>query len=404
MLWTLLLTTGLLIFSFIFSGSEAALFSLPDWRIQENPRVKKLLSHPRRLLGTLLFGNLLVNISATAVFTLFLLHFSHRLHLAPVLIVGTGGILMTAIILLAGEITPKIIASRWPEQWNRLFLPFITLIHRLFSPLTRLLDKVNTFTAIFPQEPTALTNEELDTLITFGQDQGVLIAGEAEILGNLIELDRRIVSEVMTPRKDIVAVPETTPIATALEVSRQSGFSRLPVYARSLERITGIAYAKELLTAPDPSSPVTAIARPPYFVPEVKRLSALLDELRRKNSHIAIVIDEFGQTAGLVTLEDILEAIFGEISDEFDRAEELPYRQLGENEYLVDGDIDLATLNRLFDNAFAGIEFERLSAFIHDRLGRLPRTGDRIRFNRLEITVTELSEHRLEKVLLRKME
>ncbi|MEO0026309.1 MAG: transporter associated domain-containing protein, partial [candidate division WOR-3 bacterium] len=135
-----------------------------------------------------------------------------------------------------------------------------------------------------------------------------------------------------------------------------------------------------------------------------KRLAPLLDELRRKNSHIAIVIDEFGQTAGMVTLEDILEAIFGEIRDEFDRAEELPYRRVAENEYIVDGEIDLVTLNRLFDDAFTGFEFDRLATLIYDRLGRLAKTGDTVRIGNLEITVTELSEHRLEKVFIRKLE
>lgn len=365
--------------------------------------MKNLLSRPRRLLGTLLFGNLLVNISATAVFTLFLFHLSRRLQLVPVLIIGSGGLLMTGILLLFGEITPKILATRQPEKWNRLFVPLISLFHRLFTPITALLDRINAFATVFPEEPAALSDDELHTMITFGREQGVLIAGEEEILRNLIELDKRTASEVMTPRKDIVAVPETATIATALEICRQSGFSRLPVYAQNLEKITGIVYAKELLTAPDPDQPVTTIARQPYFIPEVKRLSDLLEELRRKNSHIAIVIDEFGQTAGLVTLEDILEAIFGEISDEFDRADELPYVKTGENQFLVDGDIDLATLNRLFDNAFAGVEFDRLSAFIHDRLGRLPRTGDHIRFGTLEITVTEISEHRLERVLIQKI-
>lgn len=402
MLWMLILTAILLLASFIFSGSEAALFSLPDWRVQELPHIKKLLLNPWRLLGTLLLGNLLVNISATAVFTLFLLQLARRFLLSPALTIGSGGIFMTATLLLIGEITPKVLATRNPQAWNKIFVPFITLIQWLFSPLTWALEKINTLATILPEEPPQLSYEELHTMITFGREQGVLLPGEEEILRNLIELDKRTVSEVMTPRKDIVAVPETSTIEAALAVCRQFGFSRLPVYSENLEHITGIVYAKELLIAPDPHLSVAAVARPPYFIPEVKRLSSLLDELRRKNSHIAIVIDEFGQTAGLITLEDILEAIFGEISDEFDRAEELPFSQIGEGQFLVDGDIDLATLNRLFDNAFAGVDFDRLSAFIHDRLGRLPKKGDLIPFGDLEIAVTEVSEHRLEKVLVRK--
>jgi CBS domain containing-hemolysin-like protein len=137
-------------------------------------------------------------------------------------------------------------------------------------------------------------------------------------------------------------------------------------------------------------------------VPEVKRLPPLLDELRRKGSHIAVVVDEFGQTSGLVTLEDLLEAVFGEIVDEHDVAEELPYSKLDENSYLVDGEIDLATLNRLFRRAFTGLGHERLSAFVQDKLGRLPREGDTIAHHSLDITVKETAGPKLEKVLIRK--
>ncbi|MGQ9707701.1 MAG: hemolysin family protein, partial [bacterium] len=238
--------------------------------------------------------------------------------------------------------------------------------------------------------------------IEVGQEQGILLDVEDDILRNLLELDKRTVSEVMTPRSEIVAIEENATINAALQLCHDYGFSRIPVYAANLEHITGILYAKELLTAPDLSQAVTTISRQPYFIPEVKRLSSLLDELRRKNSHIAIVVDEFGQTAGLVTLEDILEAIFGEISDEFDRGEELPYQKLDDEGYLVDGDIDLATLNRLFKNAFRNVRHERLSAFIHDRLGRLPRPGDRIDLPGLKITVQEVSDRKLEKVLIKK--
>ncbi|MEO0051329.1 MAG: hemolysin family protein [candidate division WOR-3 bacterium] len=404
MFWQIPAIVVLLVLSFIFSGAEAAFFSLPQWRVREHRQLSRLIAEPGRLLGTLLFSNLLVNISATAIFTLLLLQFSSRFRLAPVIVLTAGGILMTAILLLFGEITPKLLATRYPDTFARIFPPFIAAVQYLIFPVTWLLNRISAFARRLPEETTQLSEPELQTMITFGREQGVLLPGEEEILRNLIQLDRRTVSEVMTPRQDMVAVPEEATIAAALDVCRQSGFSRLPVYSGTLEKITGVVYAKELLTAPDPKMPVVNITRPPYFVPEVKRLAPLLDELRRKNSHIAIVIDEFGQTAGMVTLEDILEAIFGEIRDEFDRAEELPYRRVGENEYIVDGEIDLVTLNRLFDDAFTGFEFDRLATLIYDRLGRLAKTGDTVRIGNLEITVTELSQHRLEKVFIRKLE
>ncbi len=398
----IILTLFLLILSAIFSGSEAALFSLHPWQLEKIPQAKKLLAQPQRLLATLLLGNLLVNTSATAIFTLLLLNLSRQLGILPKTILGLGGILMTITLLIFGEVGPKVFANRNPKGFTRFSAPFVSVVQWLLFPLTLLLERLHSPLTFIPKESPQLTDEELQTMIAVGREQGILLPGEEEILRNLIDLDRRTVSEVMTPRSNIVAIPENTTIGDALLLCRHSGFSRIPVYSDNLEHITGILHLKELLTAPDPSLLVTTIARKPYFVPEVKRLTPLLDELRRKNSHIAIVVDEFGQTAGLVTLEDILEAIFGEISDEFDFADELPYQELGEGVYLVDGEIDIATLNRLFNNAFQKIPHERLSAFIHDQLGRLPRAGDRINLAGLKITIQQVTERKLAKVLIQK--
>jgi CBS domain containing-hemolysin-like protein len=207
----------------------------------------------------------------------------------------------------------------------------------------------------------------------------------------------------MTPRIDIIALSDKTPVRAALDAFREAGLSRLPVYGESIDDVVGTAYAKEVLVAPDPDAPVCGLCRPAFFVPEVKRLLDLLDELRRKGSHIAIVVDEFGQTAGLVTLEDLLEAVFGEITDEYDVADELPYTRLDEASFLVDGEIDLATLNRLFRNAFRGTGHERLAAFIHDRLGRLPEVDDRLTYRNIELVVRETDGNKLEKVLVRRV-
>ncbi len=397
----LLISITLLLFlSALFSGAEAAFFSLPSWRVQELPGVKLLLSRPRRLLGTLLLGNLIVNTSATALWTLFLLKLVRTSGIAPAGILGAGGLVMTGLLLLFGEITPKVIATRHAEGFARITTPVFTFIHHLFNPFTAILEKMDAPLALLPREPAELSDEELHTLIEITQARGVLLPGEEEILRNIVDLDRRTVSEVMTPRSDIIAIPETTPLHQARQVYARTGFSRLPVYRETIDHITGILYAKELLIAEDENQPAITIARTPYFVPEVKRLPALLDELRRKNSHIAIVVDEFGQTAGMVTLEDILEAIFGEIVDEFDHAEELPYTKTAAGGYLVDGEIDLVTLNRLFHNAFQNLSYERLSGFIHDRLGRLPVPGDEIEFAGLRIIVQETSALKLEKVLI----
>jgi CBS domain containing-hemolysin-like protein len=148
---------------------------------------------------------------------------------------------------------------------------------------------------------------------------------------------------------------------------------------------------------------MASVAREPYMIPETKKLPALLDEFRRLGIHIAIVVDEFGQTAGLVTLEDVLEVLFGEIRDEYDKAEESPFIRLPDGSYSVDGDVDMRTLNRTLRHAFHGLGPGRLSGFIHDRLGRLPEPGDRFEFKDLELTVSEVREHQIERVLIRRL-
>jgi putative hemolysin len=410
LLWYLLAIVVLLAFSALFSGSETALFSLGAGRREElksshphaSRRIDGLLSDPGRLLGTLLLGNLIVNTTASSVFTLALLALARRHGASETLLLGVGGIVMTVVLLIFGEVTPKVLASRNPAGFTPLIAGPIQAARVVLSPLTWLLMKASRRLTPKRHEPDTLSDDELHTMIELGKQRGVILGSEEEILANLVGLEKRTVSEVMTPRIDIVAVPENMTVRDATAVCRNAGFSRVPVYRDTIDHVVGTAYAKDLLGAANPDAPVCSFCRPAFFVPEVKRLPALLDELRRKGSHIAVVVDEFGQTSGLVTLEDLLEAVFGEIVDEHDVAEELPYSKLDEHSYLVDGEIDLATLNRLFRRAFAGLGHERLSAFVQDKLGRLPREGDTIVHRNLEITVEETAGPKLEKVLIRR--
>jgi putative hemolysin len=410
MLWYLLAIVLLLVLSAFFSGSEAALFSLTPGLREElktgrpvsSRRIEALLGRPDRLLGTLLLGNLLVNTTASSLVALLLIKLAHASAASEALYLGLGGVAMTAVLLVFGEVTPKLAATRRPVPFARFCARPVNLARVLLAPFVALLLRVSARFAPREHEPATLSDEELHTMIEIGKERGVILGSEEEILVNLVDLDRRTVSEVMTPRIDIVALPEDATVREAIAACRSHGFSRLPVYRNTIDHITGTAYAKDLLGAPDERAPVEALARPVFLVPEVKRLPELLDELRRKGSHIAVVVDEFGQTAGLVTLEDLLEAVFGEISDEYDVAEELPYSKLDESSYLVDGEIDIATLNRLFRNSFRRLGHERLSSFIHDRLGRLPEEGDVLTLRNLEITVRETDGNKLEKVLVRR--
>lgn len=408
MLISLSVVALLLAFSAFFSSSETALFSLTPGQREtlksDSPaasrRIELLLLERPRLLGTLLLGNLLVNTSASAVVALMLIDLAHRTGRSEALYLGLGGIAMTVLLLVFGEVTPKIAASRAPVGIARFFAAPVGIARVLFYPFVTMLMRAGAGLAPRRHESESLSDDELHTMIELGRTRGVLQPGEEEILINLVDLDRRTVSEVMTPRIDVVAVPESANIAEALAACRRAGFSRVPVFRGTIDHVTGTVHVKELLGAADERAPVSSLARPPFFVPEVKRLPELLDEVRRKGSHIAVVVDEFGQTSGIVTLEDLLEAVFGEIVDEFDIAEELPYSKVEDGCYLVDGEIDLATLDRLFRHSFAKLGHKRLSSLIHDKLGRLPVAGDRISHGRVEIEVRETDGTKLEKVLV----
>lgn len=411
MFWYLIVVAVCLLFSGLFSGAETALFSLSkvglaqlkETKQKSGQRVEKLLSKPPKLLGTILLSNLIVNVIASSVWTLFILALVKHYRLAPTLYLAIGSITMTALLLVFGEVIPKIWALRRPLTSAILLTPLITLLTKVFSPVVELFSLLGFKVIRRTKSPIFPTDEELLTMIEIGREQGTITTTEEEILHNLIELEKRTASEVMTPRIKITGLEKNRSPAEALEFAKKTGFSRFPVFANTIDSIVGVLYVKDLLIHSAEASTINEIMRQPYFIPEVKKLSSLLAELRKKGSHIAIVVDEFGQTAGLVTLEDVLEAIFGEISDEYDLSEDLPYFQVDEKTYLVDGEIDLRTLNRIFRRAFKGLDYERLSSFIHAQLNRLPTVGDSFTYRKLRFEVKTVNNNRIEKVLIQKL-
>jgi putative hemolysin len=411
MFWYLVVIAICLFFSAMFSGAETALFSISKLALAQiketkhhaSIRIEQLLSNPPRLLGTILLSNLGVNVAASSVFTVFVITLVRHYGLSPELYLALGAVVMTLLLLVFGEVTPKVLAAQRPVSFAAVVSPLIIILIKVFSPAVNLLSRLGSIILRQSKPARFPTDEELVTMMEIGKEQGTISAAEEEILHNLLELEKRTASEVMTPRIEISGIEKNTTCEEATDFAKKTGFSRFPVYEGTMDNIVGVLYVKDLLTRPDIVNVVDEIKRPAYFVPEVKKLSFLLEELRKKDSHIAIVVDEFGQTAGLVTLEDILESIFGEISDEFDLREELPYFKLDDKTYLVDGEIDLRTLNRIFRRVFKGLDYERLSGFIHARLNRLPRPGDTFTHQRLQFEIKEVSKNRIEKVLIRKI-
>ncbi|MEO0076782.1 MAG: hemolysin family protein [candidate division WOR-3 bacterium] len=433
----------LLFFSFVFSGSETAFFAITKsmrekikedyyFVIRESRHVgfgiekeapsninliESLLRNPSALLATILFSNLIVNTSASSLFTLLIITLSNNYHLPRDLFITIGGIIMTLLIITVGEITPKIFALRDPSKFALKFAWIINLFSKILIFVTYPLRKIGDWLIIvlnryihrspFPSE------DDLKTIIELSKQQGIIVDDEEDFLKNLVDLSHRQVSEIMTPRIQMICLKYDLKVKEAIKILSDNDIrlvSRIPIYADSIDNIVGVLYLKDLVkitrTRNLGNLEIGKIARPAYFVPENKPLSELLAELRRKDSHIAIVVDEFGQTAGLVTLEDILEALLGEIQDEYDSVAEVPYKKISENSYLVSGDIDLKAIDRLFPNFSLEIPIQagyRLSGFIHHVWGRIPKIGEVLYYKDYKLEIKEVSKKRIDKIIISKI-
>lgn len=393
----------LLVASAFFSSAETAYFSISPLRsaaLGQAKLVRWLLRSRDRLLGTILSGNLIVNYTATSLWTTFLIFASRRFGWNEAQVLSLGGAAMIVVLLLVGEITPKLVAVRIPMRLTKLYAPLLVFFTWIFIPVTWSMSRLGSLLSRRQgKEKPFPTDEEVKTMIEMAVRYGILREDEEEIMENLVDLGGRTVSEVMTPRVEMKALPADITRSAALAYARRTHKSRYPVYDDTVDRIVGVIFTKDLLIAPRGTLP-KCLMREPTFVPETKILSEMLEELRRSDQHIAIVVDEFGGTAGMVTLEDILEAIFGEIVDEYDVG--VPYKRLGRERYLVDGDIDLAALNQLFNEAFesAEEEFGRLSELITDELGHIPKRGEKVLYKGMELTVERVRRLRIEKVLV----
>ncbi|MCS7250628.1 MAG: hemolysin family protein [candidate division WOR-3 bacterium] len=395
----------LLLLSALFSASETAFFSLSleDFK---KLKIEELKKNEFSFLLILLLANLLVNISFTSLATLFSINlFSNKLQHS--LLLTLTSITITFIILLFGEILPKIYTTYFPLKIANFSLPHFKRISSFLNPFSQYFQKIFIFRFLPKKEPFP-SKEELKALINFGIENNELTKEEGEILYNLIELEERRVNEIMTPRNKMFVLNQELSIKEALEKIKENPKSRIPIYENNIDNIIGVVYLKDILELsliyhfnPPKDLKLKNIKKPISFVSEVQRLPIIFEELRKKGSHIALVIDEFGQISGLITLEDFLEAIFGEIKDEYDFEEPLPYIKIDENSYLISGDIDIATVNRLTQDTLKDVNFPRLSAYLVEKLGRLPQVGDIIKEKNLLFEIKEIKERKIEKVLLK---
>ncbi|MBW1996240.1 MAG: HlyC/CorC family transporter, partial [Deltaproteobacteria bacterium] len=379
----------LLVLSGFFSSSETALFSISRIRIRHMAKqdgqafklIEKMRGNPHKLLTTILIGNNLVNVAAATVAT------SITMDYFPHYALGIATGIMTFLILVFGEVLPKSVATRNNILIAKLTIYPIYWLSVLFYPISVFLNFIPKLTEKIKKTPTA-TEEELMTFVEVVEEEGEIKEEEKEFIHNIFELDDKSAAEIMTPRADMFVIDVNEKLD--LETIAKSGFTRIPVIEGDIDHVIGILNIKDLfshLAAGNTEINVRKIMTKPYFVPENKKLDQLLHQFKRRKHHMAIVVDEHGVVSGLITLEDALEEIVGEIRDETDK-EEPNIVQRRSNEWIVLGKTDIDEINQTIGMDIPDTnEYDTFSGFILDKIGRIPAEKEEIRIDGFLVTV-----------------
>lgn len=407
----------LLLASALFSGSEVALFSL-DRSAREvlvergdrsDLRVLTLLEHPRQLLVTILLLNTIVNVAAAILAAIMTAQVAAGLALSSVLVVILEVIALSFVLLVVSEITPKLVATQHAMTYSRRASGVLLFLHRLLHPITHVLARsMNAIQGrLKAPAPQRISTDDLKAMVAIGEAHGTLEEEERNLITSIVEFGEVTVREIMVSRLDVVALPVSATLPEALTLIRESGHSRMPLYVEHLDNILGIVYAKDLLPYLPPNNGTpridwTRIARPPMFVPLGKKLDDLLTDFQAKKTHMAIVVDEYGGTAGLVTMEDVLEEIVGDIRDEHDEPEERLYQQLDADRYRIDARMNLDEIDDLLGLSVDAdhFDFETLGGLIFHLTGDIPAVGQEIAYGPLRMHVETVENHRIGSVLV----
>ncbi len=398
----------LLVCGAFFAASETALFSLSPIqkrRLQEkHPKtgriVNFLLEHPRRTLIAILIGNNLAHILATAIVSITTIHWLGERG------VGVAIALFTTLLIMFGEIIPKTVAVRNNETVGMVTAMPLNYFAMAIMPVRLLVRWITdwTLSLIIREKLTQsdkISEKELQALIEIGQDEGVLDKREGERLARLFELEERSVKEIMTPRTDLVAFDIQENREELTRVLQRYHYTYMPVYQDNLDNILGVISTQELMLNPEKS--IRQLLKPPYYIPETKRIDELLFEMKKNKIYFALCVDEYGGTAGLVTLEDILEEVFGEIYDEYARQDNPTAVKVGKDEFLLDGKISLKDFSDLLGVDIFSEASETVSGFILEKLGRIPKIKETVKVNNLLFEIREVDRQRIAKIHVRKL-
>ena len=397
----------LLVCSAFFSSTETALTSIGQGRlrflINTHERKRRGLTHlleePNDLITALLLLNNLVNVAASSLMTLIVIQVAPSLPDYQTGLLATG--VMTAALLVFGEITPKNFAKHNAELVTLATISEIDTLSRILRPLIGAFRGIAHGIArllghdLSRKERIQVSDEQIETLLDAGEESGLLDAEDGEMIRRILDFDEMLAEQLMVPRTDVQAIEVGTSPGEAKAIMARDGHSRFPVYDGVPDNVVGTLYAKDLLALEDSgSTSLHALLRPVYYTPMTKPVNLLLRDFQRQRVHLAVVIDEYGGMAGIVTLEDILEEIVGEIEDEYDKPTTL-MKRVTPNEAIVDGDAPVHDVNRMMDLELPEDEGVTISGLILSRLGTLPSSGDKVTVGHVQLAVETATEREI---------
>jgi putative hemolysin len=386
----------------LLNSSLARLLALKDEMEVKVSRVISLIQAPQEWMAASNLLQLLTRFLGASL--LLALFFPLHINLTSMLMM-LGALLLAAALVFWLEWVVEYAVMRHPETWAMRLAPYLRTTTAILSPVLLIPLAISRRRGDNQEPVSTVTEEELKSMVDAGHEGGVLEGDERQMIYSIFELGDTLVREIMLPRIYINALDVSTPLQEAVDELIRSGHSRVPVYEESVDNILGLLYAKDLLKIwrkGDQIDSLKSLLRPATFVPEAKKVDELLEEMQTGHVHMAMVVDEYGGIAGLVTLEDIFEEIVGEIQDEYDQSEEAPYIQIGEGDYMFLGRVDLRDFNEVMGTQLPMDETETLGGFIYEQMGRVPSGGEILQVGDITLTIEQVTRRRIRKVRAKK--
>lgn len=396
----------LVLMSAFFSSSETALINMSKIRlkhlvkekVKNADKLEKLYEDSNKLIGAILIGNNIVNVATSSIATIIT---TSRFSNAGL---GISVGLTTLVILIFGEITPKNLALKNSESISLFVAPIILFLVRIFTPILFILNNIsNLLSALLGQrnddkKPT-ITQDELKTIVDVSNQEGVLETDETEMIQNIFEFKDLTVDDIMIQRMDIVAISADMSYDEIIDVFKNRQLSRLPIYEDTIDDIIGVLYAKDLFFTEQSKEDfdIKTVMREPVFVNEFVKISDFFKKMQQVKTHIAIVLDEYGGVAGIVTMEDLVESIVGDIYDEYDQQDE-EVRKLKENIYVINGNSKLTEIQELLQVELVSKDYESLGGYLMDKMGKIPIQGDIYEDENFKFVISSMDKNRINKV------